>query len=98
MTTYAFIGDEVTAAGFRLAGAQVHSPPVQEIPTLFRSLREHSELLILTAEAAANVPEALMQQTTAAGKPLLLVLPDARYRSRPVDLAALLRTQLGMSG
>ena len=97
MAICAFIGDELTAAGFRLAGAEVHNPPAPEIPALFRRLRERCELLILTAEAATGVPEALMQQTTAAGKPLLLMVPDARGRSRPEDLAALLRDQLGMS-
>ena len=97
MAICTFIGDELTAAGFRLAGAEVHSPPAPEIPALFRRLRERCELLILTAEAATGVPEALMQQTTAAGRPLLLVVPDARGGRRPEDLAALLRDKLGMS-
>lgn len=97
MAICAFIGDELTAAGFRLGGAEVHTPAAGQLPALFRRLRERTELLILTAEAAAGVPQALMRQTTAAGRPLLLVLPDARGRSRPEDLAALLRHQLGMS-
>ena len=97
MTLCAFIGDELTAAGFRLAGARVHSPPAGEIPDLFRRLRQECELLILTAEAAGGVPEALMQQTTSAGRPLLLVVPDARERRGPEDLAAMLRNKLGMS-
>ena len=40
MTLCAFIGDELTAAGFRLAGARVHSPQAAEIPELFRRLRK----------------------------------------------------------
>ena len=97
MAVCAFIGDEVTAAGFRLGGAEVHTPTAEQLPALFRRLRERHPLLILTAEMAAGVPEALLQQTTAAGKPLLLVLPDARGRSRPEDLALRLRDKLGMS-
>lgn len=97
MTFCAFIGDELSAAGFRLAGARVHSPPAAELAELFRRLGQECELLILTAEAVAGVPEALMQQTTAAGRPLLLVVPDARESRRPEDLAAMLRDKLGMS-
>jgi vacuolar-type H+-ATPase subunit F/Vma7 len=96
MTLCAFIGDELTGAGFRLAGARVHSPPAAEIPQLFRRLCQECRLLILTAEAAAGVPEELLRQTTAAGSPLLLVVPDARERRRPVDLAAMVRGTLGM--
>jgi len=96
MALCAFIGDELTGAGFRLAGARVHSPPAAEIGQLFRQLGRECELLILTAEAAAQVPDTLMRQTTAAGKPLLLVVPDAAERRQPEDLAALLRSKLGM--
>jgi vacuolar-type H+-ATPase subunit F/Vma7 len=97
VTTTAFIGDELTAAGFRLAGARVHSPPAAEIPELFRRLVRECELLLLSAEAAAAVPQALMQRVTAAGRPLLLVVSDARQRRQPEDLTAMLRGKLGMS-
>ena len=97
MTTTAFIGDELTAAGFRLAGAQVYSPAVEEIPELFRRLGRECELLLLTAEAADLVPRALIHQVTAAGRPLLLVVPDARQKRQPEDLTAMLRGKLGMS-
>ena len=69
---------------------------VGELSRLFKHLGQECELLILTAEAAAAIPEALMRQTTAAGRPLLLVVPDARERHRPEDLAAMLRGKLGM--
>ena len=96
MKTCAFIGDEVSAAGFRLAGAEVHSPAEQETATLFRRLRDECELLILTAEAADRVPDELLQQCAEQGRPLLLVVADAAGRRRPPDLAARVREQLGM--
>ena len=97
MATYAFIGDQATAAGFRLGGAEVHSPATEQIPALFRRLMDETDLLLITAEAAAQVPEPLMRQSLHQGRPLLLVVPDAAGRRQPEDLAALLRRRLGMS-
>ena len=97
MTTYAFIGDEVTASGFRLGGAEVHIPASAQVPALFRQLRDKVDLLILTAEAAAQVPKELIRQSLHQGRPLLLVIPDATGRRQPEDLVAHLRHQLGMS-
>jgi vacuolar-type H+-ATPase subunit F/Vma7 len=95
--TCAFLGDEVSAAGFRLAGAEVHSPAAGEAGTLFRRLRDECELLILTAETAAEIPGELLQQAADQGRPLVLVVADAARRQEPPDLAARVREQLGMS-
>ena len=86
MATFAFIGDEVTAAGFRLGGAEVHTPSAKQIPALFRRLMEETDLLLVTAEAAAQVPERLLRQSLHQGRPLLLVVPDAAGRRQPEDL------------
>lgn len=91
------MGDEVSAAGFRLAGAEVHSPTALEAGALFRRLRDEFELLILTAEAAEQVPGELLQQAVDQGHPLVLVVPDAAERMQPPDLATRVREQLGMS-
>ncbi len=93
----AFIGDEVTAAGFRLAGFSVYTPAPEAITTLFDQLSEEMELLIITAEMAHSIPEKLLRRTFDRGNPLLLVIPDIRNRAQPIDLAAELRQQLGMS-
>lgn len=97
MATFAFIGDEVTAAGFRLGGAEVHIPAFDQVPALFRQLRDKADLLIFTAETVAQVPEELIRQSLHQGHPLLLVIPDATGRRQPEDLVARLRHQLGMS-
>jgi vacuolar-type H+-ATPase subunit F/Vma7 len=90
----AFIGDEVTAAGFRLAGARVHLVPPEDAAALLRE--PGCALLVVTAEVAAGIPEALLEQATARPWPLLLVVPDAAGRHSPPDLAVALRRQLGM--
>jgi vacuolar-type H+-ATPase subunit F/Vma7 len=97
VTTCAFIGDEVSAAGFRLAGATVYGEQDGEPDALFRRLRDQHELLILSAEAADRVSHEQLQQAAELGHPLVLVVPDAGGRMQPPDLAARVREQLGMS-
>jgi vacuolar-type H+-ATPase subunit F/Vma7 len=97
MATCAFIGDEWTAAGFRLAGLDAYSPAADELPNLFRELLDNAELVILTAERAAEIPQAELARALQGPRPLVLVMADAAYRRLPEDLAASLRQRLGMS-
>ncbi|MEA3278386.1 MAG: V-type ATP synthase subunit F [Pseudomonadota bacterium] len=97
MTLCAFIGDEVSAAGFRLAGVDVHVPRPEQAAGLFQRLRDEAELILLTAEAARWLPEDGLRRARAANRPLVLVIPDVRGRAQPPDISAALRRQLGMA-
>jgi vacuolar-type H+-ATPase subunit F/Vma7 len=97
MTLCAFIGDEVSAAGFRLAGVEVHVPAAGELPGLFARLRGRTDLILMTAEAAQGLSEDTLRGALAAGRPLVLVIPDVRGRMAPPDVSAALRRQLGMA-
>jgi len=97
VTLCAFIGDEVSAAGFRLAGVEVHVPDPADTPGLFRRLSAEAKLILLTAEAAAWVPDSALRRAWAADRPLVLIVPDVRGRSQPPDVGAALRRQLGMA-
>jgi vacuolar-type H+-ATPase subunit F/Vma7 len=96
MTTIAFIGDEVSAAGYRLAGAAAYVPAAGEEAVVFAAARAHAALVLLTAEYAARIPAAELHQALAAIRPLTLVVPDVREHVRPPDLGKLVRQQLGM--
>jgi vacuolar-type H+-ATPase subunit F/Vma7 len=96
MRVCAFMGDEVSAAGFRLAGVDVHVPGVARAAGLFRQLLEESQLILLTAEVAAWLPQDLLTSSLRRERPLVLVIPDIRGRTEPADLSLLLRRQLGM--
>jgi vacuolar-type H+-ATPase subunit F/Vma7 len=93
----AFIGDEVSSVGFRLAGVEVHTPGLGEGPTLFARLRGEAALILLTQEALAWVGEGAVQAALRAGRPLILVIPDVRGRHEPPDIGASIRRQLGMA-
>lgn len=91
-----FIGDELSAAGFRLAGAVVRTPlPGEEMPLLEWARRETS-LVLITTEVAARIAPSIMNRALAAPMPLVLVVPDVCGRQVPPDLGRAVRTQLGM--
>jgi len=97
VTLCAFIGDEISAAGFRLAGVEVHVPDPADAPGLFQRLSGEAKLIVLTAEAAAWIPETALRRAWAADRPLVLIVSDVRGRSHPPDVGASLRRQLGMA-
>jgi len=97
MAFCAFIGDEVSAAGFRLAGVDVHVPVADGAEMLFRHLLGESQLVLITAEVAAWLPADLLARTLRADRPHILVIPDLRGRVEAPDLSILLRRQLGMT-
>ena len=97
MPLCAFLGDELSTFGFRLAGVECHRPAPQETLALFRSLREQVQLILITAEVAAALPPELLRRAQRDEHPLVLVIPDIRRHLVPPDLVAALRRQLGMA-
>src|SRR5512143_4165127 len=96
MTTALFIGDEVSATAFRLAGMAVRVPAEGEEAAALAEVGGEVELVLITAECAARIPPAALRRALTATAPLTLVVPDVRGRQAPPDLAARLRVQLGM--
>jgi vacuolar-type H+-ATPase subunit F/Vma7 len=97
MTLCTLIADEITAAGFRLAGVAVEVPEPAQLAPLFQRLLGTSELLLVTAEQAARLPAGDLEAALARGRPLLLVIPDVRGAVSPPDLGQRLRRQLGLA-
>ncbi|MGD8206635.1 MAG: V-type ATP synthase subunit F [Thiohalocapsa sp.] len=92
-----FIGDEVSAAGLRLAGVDCHVPAAAETADLFRRLRGSSGLIMITAELAAHLPEGLLADAVREQRPPVMVVADIRGRAAPPDVAAALKRQLGLA-
>jgi len=91
-----FLGDELSAAGFRLGGALARSPAPGEEAALFEWARQQSPLVLLTPAVAARLPAEQLARALAATAPLVLIVPDVRGREQPPDLTQALRRQLGM--
>jgi vacuolar-type H+-ATPase subunit F/Vma7 len=91
-----FLGDELSAAGFRLGGIEARTPPPGEELAFFERARREAPLLLLTAALAARLPAELLAAVQHAGRPLVVIVPDVRRRTAPLDLVRALRRQLGM--
>jgi vacuolar-type H+-ATPase subunit F/Vma7 len=96
MATIVFIGDELTATGYRLAGAEVSTPEPAEIAVVFARARADARLVIVTAEFARTIPPADLDAAIVAETPIVTVVPDVLGRTAPPDPARRLRSTLGI--
>ncbi|HKJ10730.1 MAG TPA: Vacuolar H+transporting two-sector ATPase F subunit [Gammaproteobacteria bacterium] len=92
-----FIGDPLTAAGYRLAGARVHLAAGDDDPAALLAWGlEQTGLLILGADFAQRLPEPELRAALRHRRTLVVTVPDAGGHAAPPDLAAWLRGQLGV--
>lgn len=92
-----FIGDEVTAAGYRLAGAVAYSPGDDDLADVFRRALQEADLILLEVDYARRLPAAEINAAQRALRPRLFVVPDIRGRERMRDLFHRLHAQLGVN-
>ena len=91
-----YIGDEVSACGYRLAGLKTHVPTQNNLATELDSVIEGSALVLLSAEIAARLPDAQRERLLACINPPVVVVPDVRGQTPLADMATYLRKQLGV--
>jgi vacuolar-type H+-ATPase subunit F/Vma7 len=98
MQPLAFIGDELTATGFRLAGARVHVPGTgpEAVREAFEAARAEASVVLVTAPLAASLPPPLLEEALGATAPLTLVVDDLLGEAAPPDLEAAMRRALGV--
>jgi vacuolar-type H+-ATPase subunit F/Vma7 len=96
MSAVVYLGDAVTAAGYRLAGAVVRTPSTGEEAEALAWARAQAPLVLLSTGVAAHVGEAVLRAALAALAPLVLIVPDLHGEVPLPDLAARLRSQLGL--
>jgi vacuolar-type H+-ATPase subunit F/Vma7 len=91
-----FIGDEVAAAGFRLAGADARiAPPGEEAATL-EAARATAPLVMIDATVAARLPAQRLRAAVRAPAPITVVVPDLQGAVAIPDFVQRLRLQLGI--
>ena len=86
MTNPVFIGDEVTASGWRLTGLQVIAVDGDAVAGAFEAALDDTELLLITAACAAELDSVRLDAAVRRARPLILVVPDAAGRLAPPDL------------
>lgn len=91
-----YLGDEISAAGWRLAGVAIDVPaPGNETIALAEACAK-APLVLLSAAVAARVEPAALARAARALAPLVVVLPDPQGVAAMPDLGTRLRTQLGL--
>ena len=92
-----YIGDEVTAAGYRLAGTEARVPvPSEAGEVLRRACADGADVILLSAALAAEVDAGELSAALIAEAPLIAIVPDAFGRCPPPDVARDVRLALGI--
>jgi vacuolar-type H+-ATPase subunit F/Vma7 len=94
--TVAYIGDAVTAAGFRMAGVRTWSPAPGEEAAALAQARREAGVVLLSGEVAAALPAAQVDGALAALQPLVAIVPEPDAALSPLDPAGRVRAQLGL--
>lgn len=93
-----YIGDELCATGYRLAGAQTFvSDAVTDLNELLKSALQQTSLLLIGADVAAALPSKQLHDLLRSLKPLVVVVPNIQGDQAVPDLSSWLRGQLGMN-
>ncbi len=91
-----FIGDELSAAGFRLTGIETVVPQPDAVGAALADARARARLVILTADLARHVAPVALEAALLAETPTLAIIPDMLLRTPLPDLAKRLRSALGI--
>lgn len=92
-----YIGDEATASGFRLAGADARVPAPDETNDVFRrAIADGADLILVSASRAADVEPGLLDASSAGTRPLVAIVPDVHGRFPAPDMARAVRLALGI--
>jgi len=91
-----FIGDEVSACGYRLAGLRVRVPGRDELDAVLATACEDAPLVLISAGVARWLSETQLQRLLARDAPPVVVVPDVRGLAGADDLALRMRRQLGV--
>ncbi len=91
-----FIGDEVSATGYRLAGMDVRVPAAEETRSLLHWGLANAPLILLTAEYAARIPAPELTRALISIRPPVLIVPDADGRVAVPDYGLRLKQALGV--
>jgi len=92
-----YIGDEVTAAGFRLAGIDARTvEPGATADEMRRAVADGAELILLSGQLAGFVPPPELEAALVAPQPPVVVVDDVCGRSVLPDLTREVRATLGI--
>lgn len=96
MAVIEFIGDEVSATGYRLCGIDVRIAGHGNTLSLVKQACERASLVLVASSAVQTIPAGERDELLANVNPPVLVVPDVRGMQDVPDIAYRIRNQLGM--
>ena len=96
MSVPVYIGDEVSAAGFRLAGLQVLTPLPDDVLPAIQKACEKAPLVLLSAATAQHLESSELDELLAGISPPVTIVPDVHGSAPMQDLSLRLKKQLGV--
>ncbi|MGD2073661.1 MAG: hypothetical protein PVI91_02175 [Gammaproteobacteria bacterium] len=96
MSVPVFIGDEVSAQGYRLAGLRTLVPGEGELLAAIKRGCAQAPLVLLDAGLAQTIPEKTLDALLAGTAPPVVVVPQVRGGVPMPDIVSRLRRQLGV--
>ena len=97
MTRIFYIGDEATAAGYRLAGVVTRVPEPAEVTDTFRrALTDGSTMVLLSSALAEGIDPEELAAAVLGEQPLAAIVPDIYGRHPAPDIAREVRLALGI--
>jgi vacuolar-type H+-ATPase subunit F/Vma7 len=91
-----FIGDELTATGFRLTGLETLTPEPADVAAAFAESCRRAALVIVAGECAHRIPQDSLEAAVIAGAPTVVVVPDVLGRGEPTSLTRRMKSILGI--
>ena len=96
MTAPAFIGDEVSAAAWRLIGVRAMAVDKGNVAAAFEGEMGVPGVLMITAAFAAELEGERLDAAVRDARPLILVVPDVANQLAPPDLDSEVDRVLGI--
>ena len=96
MSATIFIGDELSASGFRLTGIETLVPKPDAVESTFAEAISRGSLVIITADVARQIPAPQIQTAMLAEAPTVTIIPDVLFSAPVPDLIRKLKSVLGI--
>ncbi|MBD3648727.1 MAG: hypothetical protein HUJ31_15035 [Pseudomonadales bacterium] len=92
-----FIGDELSACAWRLAGITVRIVELSETGKILDELDMDTQLVLLASPHAASMSEARLLERLSKAEPPIVVVPDAASTVELPDVARRMKRTLGVA-